>query len=157
MHQVQALHSKSRLLVVPRNPFSIKQLAKVGLNGQGMSTSYAANNTVRAIELAGCDYHGADSQKSLECLRTLPVEKLTDIEAQIGQQFAALAGLDAFGRVVDGDFFPDVPSGLFKSGRFTKVPMIIGWNEDDRSFFAPATVATQEDLVAFLLKLVPGF
>ena len=122
-----------------------------------MATSYAADNFIRAVELTGCDNHGADSPKSLECLRSLPVEKLIDIEVQIGQQFAALAGVDAFGPVVDGDFFPDVPSALFKSGRFTKVPMIIGWNEDDGSLFAPATISTQDELVAHLLKLVPGF
>jgi carboxylesterase type B len=57
---------------------------------------------------------------------------------------------------VDGDFIPDLPSTLFKTGRFAKVPMIIGWNEDDGSLFTPPTISTQDDLIKFLLKLVPG-
>lgn len=57
---------------------------------------------------------------------------------------------EVFAPVVDGDFIPAAPSALFQSRRFSHVPMMIGWNNDDGSLFTPPTIETEENMVAFL-------
>lgn len=77
--------------------------------------STAANNT---------------SSSSLDCLRALPFAELD----------AALNGTDAtpWAPMLDGDFIADYPTNLLAAGRFPRVPVLIGTNQDEGSAFGVA-------------------
>jgi hypothetical protein len=54
-------------------------------------------------------------------------------------------------------FVPKVPSQLIASGSFYKnVDVIVGWNYDDGSLFAPYTAANETDIVEFLQSTWPN-
>jgi carboxylesterase type B len=51
---------------------------------------------------------------------------------------------------------PTAPSHLYKTAQISKVPVIIGWNNDDGSLFVSPTIVTEEEAAADLLKSFPG-
>jgi carboxylesterase type B len=93
---------------------------------------------------------------SLDCLRSLSLESLLDISLNVQSASDPFIIGEFFTPVVDGDFIPLEPSLLVQSGRFSKLPMIIGWNDDDGSLFAPPTVQTDAEVIAFFVKIFPN-
>lgn len=63
--------------------------------------------------------------KNLAELRNLPAEKI--IEAVQGKSIIG------FGPVIDGSFLPESVADAYAAGREARVPMIIGWNHDERA------------------------
>jgi carboxylesterase type B len=57
--------------------------------------------------------------------------------------------------VVDGDFLPDAPSKLIAEGRFGNVPTMIGWCENDGTFFV-GTPTTGHEVFKFFSHYLPG-
>ena len=141
-----------------RQPTPFRQaIIESGAVGPGVATQYDAKDFMDTVTAAGCNYRDPDSFMSLECLRSLSLESLLDVELAVGaSQSAFIDGLEAFGPVVDGDFIPDAPSRLVQSGRFVETPLIIGWNHDDGSLFTPTSIATQQDVSKLLVKYFPA-
>jgi para-nitrobenzyl esterase len=69
---------------------------------------------------------GADR---LEALRSLDADVLL-------KMFASHPGLE-LGAIVDGEVIPEQPQTLFREGRFNRVDILLGFNEDESSAFAP--------------------
>ncbi|KAI1141093.1 alpha/beta-hydrolase [Hypoxylon sp. FL0543] len=83
----------------------------------------------------------------LKCLRTVPVEKLTEAAMEHSRNNHPPYGALTFFPSVDGDFIPDRHTVLYKSGNFVKgIPIVFGWTHDDASVnAAPATEFHKEE------------
>ncbi|KAK6851971.1 alpha/beta-hydrolase [Apiospora arundinis] len=98
----------------------------------------ALNMTSDAVELhtravankLGCDPSGNDLEV-LQCLRDVPMDKLTETAMAYAMKNHPPAGLFTFIPSVDDDFLPDRQSVLYRAGRFVKMPMVHGWTQDD--------------------------
>lgn len=69
----------------------------------------------------------SSSSSSLDCLRALPFAELD----------AALNGTSAspWAPMLDGDFIADYPHNILAAGRFPRIPVMIGTNQDEGSSF----------------------
>jgi para-nitrobenzyl esterase len=96
---------------------------------------------------AGCGGVG----DPLACLRSKPASALLAILQQSSTPGSFVPNFD-FGPVVDGGFLPDQPRTLFDTGRFAKVPYILGSNADEGTLFLLATppVTTEAAYLAAL-------
>jgi carboxylesterase type B len=92
---------------------------------------------------------------SLDCLRSLSLGSLLDVSLQVSAANDPFIVGEFYTPVVDGDFIPLEPSLLVESGKFSKVPMIIGWNDDDGSLFVPPTIQTDDEIVNYFVKIYP--
>ncbi|RYC57227.1 hypothetical protein CHU98_g8986 [Xylaria longipes] len=112
------------------------------------ATSDATEMHTRAVaRMLQCDKD--DDEKTLECLRDVPMKKLTDVAMEYSVANHPPYGIHTFIPSIDGDFMPDRHSVLYKSGRFVKV---FGWDHDDGSGSAvpPSSYQGEEDMkVAF--------
>ncbi|KAI5865150.1 Alpha/Beta hydrolase protein [Durotheca rogersii] len=103
-----------------------------GPPGTGLNASSDITEThTRAVARdLGCA--GDEDEELLTCLREVPVEKLTETAMAYSAKNHPPFGLFTFLPSVDGDFLPDRPSLLLKSGRFVKgIPVVLGWTQDD--------------------------
>jgi len=57
---------------------------------------------------------------------------------------------------VDGDFIPDAPSKLIAEGRLGKSTTMIGWSNDDVSFFTDQSIKTPADSSNFISRYLPA-
>ncbi|KAI1437621.1 alpha/beta-hydrolase [Xylaria sp. CBS 124048] len=79
----------------------------------------------------GCESN-SDDAAILECLRGIPMDKLTETAMDYSIRNHPPAGLFTFIPSVDGDFMPERQSVLYKEGKFVKeVPIVFGYTEDD--------------------------
>ncbi|KAF7562671.1 hypothetical protein G7046_g1491 [Stylonectria norvegica] len=126
---------------------------------QALEPGITGNFTIDAMKALvddlGCS-HDLHSAETLDYLRSLDMETflnasistyLSDIEHNIG---------DIWLPVVDGDFLPAAPSQLIKEHRFANVTTMIGWCQDDLTFFTDTNIKTPEDTSDFISAYAPG-
>ncbi|KAF5346902.1 hypothetical protein D9758_010113 [Tetrapyrgos nigripes] len=115
------------------------------------STSNLTLNTFNAVaNLTGCDTFGnPQGSKTLACLRNLPMGTLLNITIQQHDSTSSQNDGDVYLPTVDGDFLPSASSELTRQGRFVRMPVIIGWTEDDGTLFTPANTTMEEFLHIF--------
>lgn len=89
----------------------------------------------------GCAAAEGDPAALLACLRTLPA--------------AALVPLSTPGEIVDGVIVPQFTTTAFTQGTFNRVPMIVGSNQTEGTFFQNATV-TEAGYAALLARTFAG-
>lgn len=111
-------------------------------------TSKATEDHTRAVaNMLGC---GRSKEAAiLQCLREVPMERLTDAAMAYSIQNHPPAGLFTFVPSVDDDFLPGRQTALYKAGKFVKgVPMVFGWTHDDGATNAglPTAFKTQDDI-----------
>ncbi|KAH6646653.1 Alpha/Beta hydrolase protein [Truncatella angustata] len=118
-------------------------------------TSDATEIHTRAVaEALGCAYK--EDQDILDCLREIPMNKLTEIAMAYSINNHPPAGLFTFIPSIDGDFLPDRQSTLYKAGRFVKgVPMVFGWAHDDGA--TNAGIATTYEIEADIKAVIKNF
>ncbi len=84
-------------------------------------------------------------------LRHLPAERIVEATMRV---FAEVPGAEpgtiAFAPVVDGDLVPEAPLTALREGRALSLPLLIGTNKDEASFFrymkSPLLPITDEDI-----------
>ena len=108
-----SLIRKAELIVVQRM-----------LSGATGTTFNAGNdmvrkNTVDAAAAAGCT-GDPEGQSTLECLRSLPFEKLNNAAIGLARKARPPFGEQFFTASVDGDYIPERPSLLLGRGDFVK-------------------------------------
>lgn len=114
----------------------------------GITTAISPSmqNSADVVTASGCSY--LESELSLECLRSLPLEDLLAVSLTVANEVVPqLNGEAAYVPVVDGNFIPDAPSILLNSGRFSDVPLVIGWNNDDATLLLPTNTPSESDVV----------
>ncbi|KAF2083410.1 alpha/beta-hydrolase [Saccharata proteae CBS 121410] len=83
---------------------------------------------------------------TLACLRTIPYQTLYPY------MNSSIVGGPGFYPTVDGDIMPAYPTQLLQTGRFARVPHILGTNSDEGTANAPQGINTDADLYTFLLN-----
>ncbi|KAG7093102.1 hypothetical protein E1B28_009388 [Marasmius oreades] len=121
------------------------------------STSNITVDTYNAVvELASCNIdHNPQSASSLECLRALPMEQLLNITITQHDSTADQNDGDTYLPTVDGDFLPLASSELTQKGMFPKVPVMIGWTQDDATLFTNTNIDTSSDTRDFIHLFFP--
>ncbi|KAF5000538.1 hypothetical protein FGRMN_1705 [Fusarium graminum] len=98
------------------------------------------------VKKTGC----SSSPNSLSCLRELPWTTLDDIFKGTTALGVPTPPLSA---VVDGDFMTDQASRLLRSGKFAKVPLLMGNNFDEGTAYAKRGINTDEEFESWLSSL----
>lgn len=98
---------------------------------------------------------GLHSLETVECLRRLDMEtvlnaSLATYKNDIGHNVG-----DVWLPVVDGDFLPEAPSQLIRQGRFANVTTMMGWCENDLTFFTDTKIKTADDTKNFFTAYAP--
>ncbi|KAI1271314.1 alpha/beta-hydrolase [Xylaria sp. FL0933] len=118
-----------------------------GPPGTALNMTFDATeiHTYAVADRLGCN-KGSD-KAILDCLREVPMDKLTETAMAYSIENHPPAGLFTFIPSVDGDFLPERQSVLYKTGRFVKgIPMVFGWTQDDGATNAgPAHLFRGED------------
>ncbi|CAG0889021.1 unnamed protein product, partial [Cyprideis torosa] len=87
-------------------------------------------------ERIGC-YDPDDEDDLRDCLEVVPVSRILDAQRRVQRYgifpLRATPVVDRHNR--DDPFLPDKPSRLLRDGRYTRVPMISGVNQDDGLMF----------------------
>ncbi|KAI1292953.1 Alpha/Beta hydrolase protein [Xylaria venustula] len=95
-----------------------------------MTSDATETHTYAVAEKLGCSH--SDDEAILDCLREVPMDKLTETAMAYSVENHPPAGLFTFIPTVDGDFLPERQSALYKAGKFVKnIPMVFGWTQDD--------------------------
>ncbi|MFT4570566.1 MAG: para-nitrobenzyl esterase [Hyphomicrobiaceae bacterium] len=104
-----------------------RAISQSGGCSAGVNTQDAGHAAASAISAAvGCG--GAPDE--LACLRAVPVQDLID-NFSVGYSGSEINTSIA----VDGSFMPDTAKNLFDSGEFSRVPYMLGANNDEGSLF----------------------
>ncbi|PIG88207.1 hypothetical protein AARAC_007187 [Aspergillus arachidicola] len=92
-----------------------------------------ANNTAAIARRVGCAEEGEDqSLETLECLRDVPFDVLTNLSVTASRTARPPFGEGFFFPTFDGDFIRDRPSQLMRSGKFVKgIRLIASWVTND--------------------------
>ncbi|KAH7115407.1 Alpha/Beta hydrolase protein [Dactylonectria estremocensis] len=101
----------------------------------------------RFVKQLGCASDSAEEE--MLCLRGRDINATQ--EANVPSPFPESSGAPFWYwvPVIDGDLIPDEPLKLFARGEFTKVPMIIGNNQNEGVFFVPQA-STPQEVTAFM-------
>ncbi|KAH6668380.1 triacylglycerol lipase [Halenospora varia] len=91
----------------------------------------------------------SSSADSLACLRQVPTDTLSNI---LNSSVTTNA---SWGPQIDGDFLPDSGTVLVQSGRFVKVPFLIGQSHDEGTSFAPKGINTTDQFLASIRSAGP--
>jgi triacylglycerol lipase len=86
----------------------------------------------------------ASALDTLQCLRGVPYERLN---AAVN---VTSTGSYGFVPSIDGDFLRNWGSFQLNQGQFVKVPIIMGTNSDEGTFFSPTGIDTDQEFYTFL-------
>ena len=99
----------------------------------------------------------ASSSDSLTCLRNLPVaDLLKQVIAEPYPDGAGAAPVFSYNPVIDGDFVTELPLLALQSGRFVKVPTLLGTVVDEGAIFTPHSLSDQAGATNFLKNNWPA-
>lgn len=121
----------------------------------GITGTFTIDAMKLLVDYVGCNTTDLHSPATIDCLRDLDTETLFNASlATYNSDIAHNIG-DIWLPVVDGDFLPDAPSQLVRDGRFANVTTMIGWCENDVTFFTDPTILTADDTHKFISSYVP--
>ncbi|KAJ5173918.1 Carboxylesterase type B [Penicillium coprophilum] len=105
-----------------------------------------ASNTAAIAQQVGCG--GGQDLQTLECLRAVPFEQLTNLSVTASRAARPPFGEGYFYPTIDDDFIQDRPSELTRKGMFTKgIPLIASWVTNDGAWYALPTTATDDEVL----------
>ncbi|KAI9147635.1 alpha/beta-hydrolase [Paramyrothecium foliicola] len=113
------------------------------------------DNTIAVAESVGCIRGDGQSIDTLNCLRRVPFEILTNISVTASRNARPPFGEGFFFPTYDGDFIQDRPSELVRAGKIAKgIPIIASWVTNDGAWYpSPATATDEQVLASFGLWL----
>lgn len=122
----------------------------------GITGTFTIDAFQLVVDYVGCNASALHSAETIACLRDLDMATLESAaEATYQSDIAHNIG-DIWLPVVDGDFIPAAPSQLIAERRFANVTTMMGWCEDDVTFFTDTSIATPQDTRAFVASYLPG-
>ncbi|KAF9261253.1 alpha/beta-hydrolase [Marasmius fiardii PR-910] len=118
----------------------------------GSTSNISVDTYNNVTELVGCDVDGnPQSDASLECLRALPMEQLLNVTLTENDQNPG----DKYLPAVDDDFLPLAASELTRKGLFPKIPIMVGWTQDDTTLYTNP-VNTSSETRDYMQLTFPG-
>ncbi|KAF7188014.1 Secreted lipase [Pseudocercospora fuligena] len=121
----------------------------------GITGNFTRGIMARIVKQTGCNKTSVDSDETISCLRNLSMTDL--LAAQTATQSGEANIGDEWLPTVDGDFIPAAPSTLLASKRFYNVTTMLGWCEDDTTYFVYPPVSTSNETTAFFKQYLPNF
>lgn len=119
-------------------------------------TGNFTNDAMRLVaDAVGCNSSDLHSAQTVACLRKVDTQTLQDASTNTYQSDPAHNIGDIWLPVVDNDFLPAPPSQLINEGRFANVTIMIGWTDNDLTFFTPMDIRTENDTFDFVTSYVP--
>ncbi|KJZ75168.1 hypothetical protein HIM_05362 [Hirsutella minnesotensis 3608] len=122
----------------------------------GITGNFTIDAMKAVVDYVDCNSTSLHSQETVDCLRSLDLDKLLNASLTTYKNDIAHNIGDIWLPSVDGDFLPDAPSRLIRDGHFANVTTMMGWCEDDVTFFTDTNITTAEDARRFLSSYVPG-
>jgi carboxylesterase type B len=120
-----------------------------GLKFNTMSDLVANNTAAIARQVRCVNNDDAQSLETLDCLRKVPVENLTNLSVSASRAARPPFGEGFFYPTYDADFVPDRPSQSMRAGNFVKgVPVIASWVTNDGAWYVPPPTSTDEGVLA---------
>jgi carboxylesterase type B len=121
----------------------------------GITGTFTLDAMTDVTNFVGCNTSDLQSPKTVECLRQLSTKELQHAQEATHADGPGQNIGDQWLPVVDGDFLPAAPSKLISEGRFGRVPVMIGWCEDDGNFFV-GNPKTNRDVFSFYQHYLPA-
>jgi carboxylesterase type B len=119
-----------------------------GLNFNTKATLVKENTEAVAKEV-GCVKKDSQSFETIECLRTIPMEKLANLSVSAMRAARPPFGEGFFFPTFDNDFIRDRPSELVRAGKVAKkIPVLASWVTNDGAWYPSPTVASDDDVLA---------
>ncbi|KAK1225804.1 hypothetical protein PQX77_011253 [Marasmius sp. AFHP31] len=125
----------------------------------GSTSNVTVDSFNDVVRLAGCDFGDSgspQSSKSLDCLRALPFQTLLNYAISQRDSTADQNFGDIYLPTVDGDFVPLSSSQLTNKGLFPKIPLMIGWTDQDLTILTPPTLNSSSETRTFIGTMFPG-
>lgn len=126
---------------------------------QALEPGITANFTIDAmqalVEYVGCNSSSLHSKDTVACLRKFDMATLLNASLATYQSDIAHNIGDIWLPAVDGDFLPSAPSQLIREGRFANVTTMIGWCDDDLTFFTDTSIKSPGDTLKFISEYLP--
>lgn len=104
------------------------------------------------VQRTGCD----DSKDSLTCLRSLDVDTLQSHNTKQPLPGSEKTPLFMYSPVIDHDLVPDYTYRLLNEGKFYKVPVIFGDDQNEGTLFAPRRTNSIQESDEFLRAQFPA-
>ncbi|KAI3615295.1 carboxylesterase family protein [Moniliophthora roreri] len=125
------------------------------MESTALEPTSTSNFTITAYNevanLTGCDTFGdPQSVETLACMRALPLENLLNFTIIQHDSTSDQNDGDIYLPTVDDDFLPLASSELVRQGLLPKIPVIIGWTEDDAVPFTNNSIQTPSDTYDFI-------
>jgi para-nitrobenzyl esterase len=102
-----------------------KNLIKRAIGESGSVLGLTPATTLEEAESRGTQFATAIGATDLAGLRAMPAEELMDA-AQKQRGFR-------FWPIIDGYFFPEAPSAIYRQGKQAHIALLAGWNTDEQS------------------------
>ncbi|KAK8932352.1 Secreted lipase [Metarhizium anisopliae] len=122
----------------------------------GITGNFTTNAMQALVDHVGCNKTPLGSAETIACLRSFPTDKVLNASLATYQSDTAHNIGDIWLPSVDGDFLPAPPSQLIREHRFANVTTMMGWCDDDTTFFTDANITTASDTLAFLAAYAPS-
>lgn len=94
----------------------------------GSLLGFREMKSLAEADKAGVEFARALGKKNLKELRSIPANDLLELTKR--------NDLPTFNVVVDGYFFPEEPSAIFRNGNQAHVPLLAGWNSMESNYRA---------------------
>lgn len=105
----------------------------IAISGVELSP-YAIGSNITAV------VHTNDLAKKLGCATGETAATISCLRSKEAQKLLLLDRANIWRPVVDGNFLPDTPEELRKSGRFNKVPLMAGFTSQEGAYFFPSQI-----------------
>ncbi|KAI3399554.1 hypothetical protein diail_6576 [Diaporthe ilicicola] len=137
------------------NTYKGKPLFRGAIMDSGSVIPYARVDAPQAqgvydavVRAGGCEGSG----DTLACLRSLSYQDFLNAATSVPALFDYNGGQLSYPPRPDGDVLPDTTDVLSASGRYAKVPFIIGDQEDEGTLFSlsQTNLSTTDDLVTYM-------
>ncbi|CEJ83021.1 hypothetical protein VHEMI03055 [[Torrubiella] hemipterigena] len=112
----------------------------------GITRNLTETAMMNVLNEVGCNKSDSQSQQTIDCLRSVDMQTLTDAFVKTNPEDLAHNFGDLWLPTVDGDILPDAPSKLVAQHRFRKgVDVMMGWTDNEFGFVIDSDMKTDAD------------
>ncbi|KAK2737438.1 hypothetical protein FQN57_007528 [Myotisia sp. PD_48] len=123
---------------------------------QGITGDFTIKEMRLVAGATGCNTTDLHSAATIACLRDMDMAPLLQksIDVHIADMTNNIG--DSWLPAVGDDFLPDAPSKLVAEGRFAKITTMIGYTEEDVTYYTPSDISTEAHTKKFVEDWLPA-